>query len=96
MAKQLGDIQSHVNPVRVRVRGEGNLQAFLFDEGTVTNSELDAKAMSLTSAQSVNYLSNFTGERICLQLIITEMDEYFTISNIWAYTKPSRNSFPQV
>jgi len=95
MAKQLGDIQSHVNPVRVRVRGEGNLQAFLFDEGTVTNSELDAKAMSLTSAQSINYLSNFTGERICLQLIITEMDEYFVISNIWAYTKPSRNSFPQ-
>lgn len=97
MAKQgLGDIQSHVNPIRIRVKGEGDLQAFLFDTGNVNNSELDAKAMSLTTAQSINYLSNFTAERTCLLIMTTEEDEHFTISNIWAYVKPSRVSFPQV
>jgi hypothetical protein len=97
MPKQgLGDIQSHFNPVRVRVMGSGNLQAFLFDTGLVNFAELDAKAMSLTSARSVNYLSNFRAEKANLQLIITEKDEYFNISSIWLYVKPTAASFPQV
>lgn len=95
MAKSLGDIQTHVNPIRVRVTGDGDLQAFLFDTGLENNSELDAKTMSLTSAKSVNYLSNFRAEQICLMLMTTEIDEYFTISNMYAYVKPTAASFPQ-
>jgi hypothetical protein len=95
MAKQLGDIQTHVNPIRVRCTGDGDLQAILFDTGTINNSVLHSQALSLTSARSLNYLSNFTAEKSCLMLMTTEKDEYFNVSNIYVYTKPSRNSFPQ-
>jgi hypothetical protein len=93
--KKSDDIQSHVNPVRVRVSGVGNLQAVLNDTGAVNNAELFEQAMSLTTARSVNYLSNFTAEKICLTLMTNEINEQFSISNIWAYVKPSRMSFPQ-
>lgn len=97
MAKKgLGDTQSHVNPIRIRTFGSGNLKAFLFDTGTINNSELNAKAMSLTSARSLNYLSNFRAEGICLQITTTEIDEYFNVSNIWVYVKPTAASFPQL
>lgn len=91
----MGDIQSHVNPIRIRVKGDGDLQAYLFDSGEVNFAELHAQSMSLTTAQSANYLSNFRAELICLQIITTEIDEYFTVSNIWAYIKPTAASFPQ-
>ena len=91
----LGDIQSHINPVRIRVKGEGNLRGILFDEGEINNSELFSQSMSLTSARAINYLSNFRAEMICLLIMTTEKDEYFTVSNIWAYVKPTAESFPQ-
>lgn len=97
MPKQgLGDIQSHLNPVRIRAKGDGDLQVIIFDSGEVNNSELHAQTMSLTSARSLNYLSNFRGEKICFQLMTTEIDEYFSISNMWAYVKLTAASYPQV
>ncbi len=97
MAKQsLGDIQSHVNPVRIRVMGDGELKAFLFDTGLLYNAVLFPQDMSLVSPRSLNYLSNFRAEKICIQIMTTEIDEYFTISNMWAYVKPTASSFPQV
>ena len=96
MANKLsGDIQNHFNPVRIRTVGEGDLQAFLFDTGTVNNAVLEPQSMSLSSARSLNYLSNFTDERSCLLIMTTEEGEYFNVSNIYVYGKPSRNSFPQ-
>lgn len=94
-AGKLGDNQSHINPVRVRVTGSGNLRAILFDTGQINNSELNAKAMSLTTAKSVNFLSNFTAEKVALTLMTDTINESFTVSNMWVYVKPSRNSFPQ-
>lgn len=97
MAKQgLGDIQSHVNPIRIRSVGAGELQVFLFDSGEINNSELNSQTMSLTSARSLNYLSNFRAELTCFMLITTAKDEYFEISAMFAYVKPTAVSFPQV
>jgi len=93
--KQLGDTQSHFNPIRVRVNGTGELQTFLFDTGLVNSVALDPKTMSETSAQSINVLSNFRAERACLLLITTEKDDFFSVSNIWMYVKPTAQSFPQ-
>ena len=95
MPKLSGDIQNHINPFRIRVMGEGDLQAFVFDTGLENSAELHAQTMSLTSARSLNYLSNYTAERMCVMIMTTEIDEYFNISNMYAYVKPSRNSFPQ-
>lgn len=89
------DIQTHVNPIRVRVTGSGNLMAVLNDTGTVNNEELHEQALSTSSARSINFLSNFTAEKICLTLMTNEINEFFSISNVWAYVKPSRLSFPQ-
>ncbi len=97
MAKNnLGDIQSHFNPVRIRVTGAGELRAYLFDTGLINNSTLDSKTLSLTTARSVNYLSNFRAERSCVLIMTTAKDEYFSVSNMWVYTKPTAVSFPQL
>ena len=95
MTKQLGDTQSPFNPIRIRVNGSGELQTFLFDTGQINNATLDPKTMSETSAQSINILSNFRAERACVLLMTTEKDEFFSVSNIWMYTKPTAQSFPQ-
>lgn len=89
-------LQTHLNPVRVRVKGEGNLQAFAFDAGEIYSTELDPKAMSTATGQSVNYLCNFRGEKVCVQLMVSELDEYFVINAIYAFVKPIALSFPQV
>ncbi len=91
----LGDIQSHLNPIRIRVKGSGNLQAYVFDEGSINFSELFAQPMSLTSAQPVNYLVNFRADKICFMISTSEIDEYFTVSNMWAYVKQTAMSYPQ-
>lgn len=94
-AGKLGDIQTHINPIRVRATGAGELQAYLFDTGQIANATLDPQTLSLTTARSINFLSNFTSERIYVMISTSEIDEYFSVSNMWAYVKPSRNSFPQ-
>jgi hypothetical protein len=95
MAKTLGDIQSHVNPVRIKVKGNGSLRVILFDDGLENNAELFAQTMSLTSARSLNYLSNFRGEKICFTLTTSLINEYFTVDSMFAYLKPTAASFPQ-
>lgn len=94
MAKSLSDIQSHVNPIRIRARGNGDLQVFLLDSGNGSVT-LQPQALSVTTAKSLNYLSNFRAELICLKIMTTEKDEYFIVSNMWAYIKPTAASFPQ-
>ncbi len=94
-AGKLGDIQSHINPIRIKVNGDGNLRVFLFTTENVTGTELNDEAMSLSNARSLNYLSNFVAEKCCLKLMTSEIDEYFIVSNIYAYVKPSVMSFPQ-
>ena len=91
----LGDIQSHVNPIRIRASGDGNLDVTLFNISNVNGVALNAQAMSANATSSLNYLSNFTAEKICIKISTNVIDEYFTISNIYAYVKPSVMSFPQ-
>ena len=87
--------KTHVNPVRVKVSGDGSLQAYLFDSGLINNSTLAPIDMTLTSDASLNYLSNFRGERVSLLLMTTEIDEYFVIKNIAPFVKLTQASNPQ-
>lgn len=91
----IGDIQTHVNPIRIRVTGSGNLKGYLFDTGTINNATLTAQTLSLTTARSANFISNFRAERICFLMMTTEIDEYFVVSNMFMYVKPTAASFPQ-
>ena len=84
-AGKLGDIQSHVNPVRIRVKCDGNLRVTLFNISNVNGVALSAGTMGVNATRSLNYLSNFRSEKTCIKIETTAIDEYFTISNIWAY-----------
>lgn len=90
-----GDCQTHINPVRIRTKGAGNLRVTLFDLGEIDNSELADGALSTTTGRSINLLSNFDGEKILLDIRTTELEEWFEISNIWAYVKLTAISYPQ-
>lgn len=93
-----GDISTHVNPVRIRIQGEGSIRTTLFNTGSeATDSIVLAPAtLSKTTGRSVNILSNFEGEKIFLDIRTLEIDYWFEIDNIWAYVKESRISYPQV
>ncbi len=95
-SNKLGDIQSHCNPIRIRAYGDGNLRVTLFNISNVGGSSLAAQSMSANPSQSLNFLSNFRAEKICLKLETTAIDEYFSVSNIYAYVKPTAMSYPQV
>lgn len=94
----MGDVITHVNPIRVRIKGEGDLQALLLSLGDEAEDTvmLSPEIIPATSRQSTTFLCNFRAERAAIEFQITEMDEYFTISNIWAYVKQTAASYPQV
>lgn len=92
-----GDLITHLNPIRVRIKGEGNLRTSVFNLGEAsTDSALLADSvLSATTSKSNNILSNFKSEKIAIDFRTTELEEWFEISNIWAYVKLVAASYPQ-
>jgi len=100
MPKDLqGDLVSHLNPIRVRIKGEGNLVTTVFNTGEDAAEEVSAMladaVLSPITSRSVNVLANFYGEKIFIDIRTTELDEWFSVSNMWAYVKQSTASYPQ-
>lgn len=96
MSKNIGgDLQTHLVAVRARIKGSGALRTTVFDLGETNNALLAASTLSTTTAQSNNVLANFSSERIAFDIRVLALDEYFTVSNMWAYVKETARSFPQ-
>lgn len=97
MAKNdTNDFIIHVNPIRLFVKGKGNLQLTLFSLDDVSSESLRNVAMVTATDKAVDVLSNFKNQYAAIEGKITEFDEYFIIRTIIAFTKPSAASYPVI
>lgn len=95
MAKSTGDLITHCNSVRARIIGEGFLVTTLVND--IGDTELLANGtLSNTSGRSVTQLANFRAERIAYEIRIVNENEWFKVSNQYAYVKKTAASYPQL
>lgn len=88
------EVINHFGLVRFRLNGAGNLKLTLFSLDDVKSNVLAPIVMnSLTNIEPTR-LSNFTQQRAYLDLRVTEINEYFTVSKIIVFTKAVATSFP--
>lgn len=97
MAKNnTNDFIIHVNPIRLFVKGVGNLQLTLFSLDDINSESLRDVAMLSATDKAVDVLSNFKNQYVAIVGEITEFEEYFNIRDIIAFTKPSAASYPVI
>lgn len=94
-SKFTGEFITHVNPIRLRVIGSGNLQAKLYSLDDVDTLELPVLPMTATSNKYGEYLSNFQSLQISIEFKVTELNEWFKIHTITPYVKPVAASYPR-
>ena len=94
MASKTEETVNHYGLIRLRVNGAGDLKQTLYSLDDVKSNVL--APLTLASATNIEptRLSNFTQQRVYLDLRVTEINEYFVISKIIVFAKPVATSFP--
>lgn len=85
----------HFNAIRMRIVGSGNLQLTLNSLDSIHSSDLAQLAMSSATNREPTVLSNFVDQRAQLIGFTNQMDEWFNISRIIIYVRPTFSSYPQ-
>jgi hypothetical protein len=85
----------HLGPVRIRVKGSGNLQIKAYSLDFVRESELPDIAMAINTDRVETILGNFKSQKMQLEIGTSEESEYFTISRITPFTKPVATGYAQ-
>jgi len=89
-----GENINHVNAVRIRLVGVGNLKLKLQSlQNVIEQDLLDLPMSSVINIQPTR-LANFKQQRMALQGRTTEINEYFKINRIVIFAKPSETSYP--
>jgi hypothetical protein len=90
-----GEFITHVNPVRLRVTGLGNLRATTYSMDDEESSELTPLVMATSTKKLGEYLSNFQSQMIAIEFKVTEFNEWFKIHTVTVYVKPVAASYPR-
>jgi len=85
----------HCGATRFRVTGSGNLQLFLRSLDNSHNLQLTSIPMQATTNKEPLVLSNFSDQRVQLELRTTEINEVFNVSKIVVFIKPVATGYPQ-
>lgn len=92
--KSGGEIVWHVAGVRLRVVGEGNLNMYLKTLDEARSYTILPLAMSAAPGIEPTRLGNIRSQRVQLEFSVAEEDEWFNISKIVIFAKPSAMSLP--
>ena len=84
----------HINTVRFRVIGSGNLQLTLRSLDNVRSTSLIAIVMESSTNREPTRLCNFIEQRTQLEIKTTAINETFTISKIIIFVKPFATEYP--
>lgn len=95
MTKDEGII-NHCVSVRYRVIGSGLLLTTLETYDPTVNSSLANINMSTVNARYENILANFSQEKMMVRFGTELIDEFFTVSKIIAFIKPTATGYPQL
>lgn len=94
MIRGNGENVNHVNAIRLRLKGSGNLRLNLFGLEDSSTVELVDLVMAVATNVEPVRLTNFTQQRIQLEIRTSEIDEYFQISKIIIFSKAVATGYP--
>ena len=89
-----GEYISHINTIRMRVTGTGNLKLTLYSLQDVKYQQLADLPLSLTTDIQPTRLANFMTQRASLELKTTSINDYFRVNRILVFMKPTFTSYP--
>lgn len=99
MAKKMSsggeEVINHYGAVRLHVTGFGSLQMTLFSLDETLSNVLIPITLNTATAVEPTRLANFTQQKAKLQIMTTNIGEYFQISKIIIFTKPVAKSWPE-
>lgn len=84
---------THLNPIRLHVKGEGSLRVTIFDDGEIRNV-LKSTTLSEITNKANNIKCNFQSEQICFDIRVLAIDEWFEVSGMWPFVKLVATSHP--
>ena len=84
----------HFGMIRVRVVGNGNLDARLFSLDDVEKGIIVSLTMSNPNARKIDRLCNFISQSARLKLGTDTFEEYFKVNDITIYVKPQWTQYP--
>ncbi len=85
---------THYAAYRIRVNGDGSLQARWIGFDDATEYVMVPLTMAASPGRVLDRLSNFTAQRAQLELKTTEIDEFFQINRIILWVKESATQYP--
>jgi len=93
-ATGVGEWDTHVVSVRLRIQGNGNFQQLLTDYDNVQTQNLVDLPMQALNRFEPTRLANFQSQRIRMVGGVTEIDEWFDIHRIIIFAKPVAIEYP--
>lgn len=90
-----GENVIHVNAIRFRVVGEGELELSLSSLQDVKTKTLVPLTMSTVTDKEPTKVTNFYSQRIKLRVGTDTIDEWFRINRIIYFAKPLFTGYPQ-
>lgn len=95
MAKSgIGEIL-HFAVVRYVLAGVGSFHSFLRSSEDIRNQALVDVTLQSSTNRQPNVLANFKEQCAQLEGNVTEINEYFIISRIVMFVKPTESGYPQ-
>lgn len=91
-----GELIHHVNAVRMRVVGSGNLDMTLLSLDDVQSTTLSPFVLQTTNYIEPTRLSNFKSQRILLRIGVNEIDEWFRVHRIIIFARPVEADYPSI
>lgn len=89
-----GEVITHFNGVRMRVVGSGSLLMSLHSLDDVNSQTLVPFTLAATTNREPFRLANFMEQRASLEFKTTQINEWFRITRVILYTKPTFVDFP--
>lgn len=84
----------HIAGVRLRLTGSGNLKMTLRTLDNTRQFTMLPLPMNPTTDKEPTRLGNIRSQRTQVEFKVTEIDEYFRISKMVVFAKPSGTSLP--
>ncbi len=84
----------HFNAVRLRVIGSGSLLQSLHSLDNESSVQLSSVTMAASTGIEPTSITSFVSQRAYLELRVVDINEYFSISKIIVFVKPTASGYP--
>lgn len=93
--KSHGEMINHYTGVTLRVQGSGNLDMQIQSQEEIRTKNFVPLVMATNTDIQPTQITNFNAQRAKLRISVNEINEYFQISRIIVWVKPTDSMFPR-